>query len=286
VNPETSLARSIIPRALSSRASRVLRLALRSLPPRVQQFGLRAMNPVVKRWPTVAALLGLAPDDRGPPSSQVVDFGRPVRGASSSSSRDSASSDVQAWLTALATSSEIALRIKAVRALAETALPPVTAALCAALRDPSAEVAAEAADALCHHRQQDAIAALCRVVENADGYFSGGVRAAAIRTLSAILPHGRGQAIVAAVADRDAEVSVAAIAGVVDRNEPGGGDALFTVLENSGGYYVSLTRGAAARGMRRLVTVPDAARLLAVLVREDDREIGDVLRGLLDEGRG
>jgi HEAT repeat protein len=286
VSPETSLARSIIPRALSSRATRVLRLALRRLPPRVQQFGLRAMNPVVKRWPTVAALLGLAPDDRGPPSSQMVDFGRIARDVSPSSSNAASASDVRAWLTALATSTEMALRIKAVRALAEAAFPPVTAALCAALRDPSAEVAAEAAHALRHHREQDAIAALSRVVENADGYFSGGVRAAAIRTLSAILPHGRGQAIVAAVADRDAEVSVAAIAGVVDRNEAGGGDALLTVLENPHGYYVSLTRGAAARGMRRLVTPPDAARVRALLAAEEDRNISDVLRGLLDEGRG
>jgi hypothetical protein len=280
VNLQTSSTRSIIPRALSSRASRVLRLALRSLPPRVQQIGLRAMSPVIKRWPTVAVLLGLVREDHAPPSSQGVELGARARVAPSSKTDSSA---LQAWISALASSTEMAVRMKAVRALAGTALPSVNAALCAALRDPSAEVAAEAADALRHHDDPDAIAALSRVVENADGYFSGGVRAAAIRTLSAILPHGRGQSIVSAVADADAEVSVAAIAGVVDRNEPGGGDALFAVLENPRGYYVSLTRGAAARGMRRLVTPPDPARLRALIDAEGDGEIRDVLRGLVGE---
>jgi hypothetical protein len=278
----TTSTRSIIPRAVSSRASRVLRLALRSLPPRVQQIGLRAMSPVVKRWPTVAVLLGLVPEDHAPPSSQGIDFTTPARVATSSST-DASTSSTQAWLTALAGNSEAALRIRAVRALADSALPAVTAALCGALRDPSAEVASEAADALRHHRGHDVIAALSSVVENADGYFAGGVRAAAIRTLSAILPHGGGQAIVDAVADADAEVSVAAIAGVVDRNEPGGGAALFAVLENPRGYYVALARGAAARGMRKLVTPPDPVRLRALLEAENDREIRDVLRGLIDD---
>jgi hypothetical protein len=283
VNLQTSSTRSIIPRALSSRASLVLRLALRRLPPRVQQIGLRAMSPVMKRWPTVAALLGLTLDEPGPPSSQVADSAIPARDTSPSSLRIAAASDVKAWLTALASSTEMAVRIKAVRALADRPLPSVTAALCAALRDPSAEVAGEAADALRHHRGSEAIAALSKVVENADGYFSGGVRAAAIRTLSGMLPHGRGQSIIAAVADPDAEVSVAAIAGVVDRNEPGGDDALFAVLENPRGYYVSLARGAAARGMRRLVTPPDPARLRALLESESDREIRDALRDLIGD---
>lgn len=237
------------------------------------------MSPVVKRWPTVAALLGLVPEDAAP-SFQRVDFGNRPRVVSSSSTDSSA---LESWLSALASSPELSVRIKAVRALAETALPSVTAALCAALRDPAAEVAAEAADALRHHCDPDTLSALSAVVENADGYFAGGVRAAAIRTLSAILPLGRGQPIVLAVADADAEVSVAAIAGIVDRNEPGGGDALFAVLENPRGYYVSLTRGAAARGMRRLVTPPDAARLRALFEAESDGEIRDVLRGLVGE---
>jgi len=287
MNLQTSSARSIIPRALQSRASRVLRLALRSLPPRVQQLGLRAMNPVVKRWPTVAALLGLLPDDPTP-SSQALDIQASVRRASPRPvppARDDGAK-VDAWLTALRSSAEMAVRIKAVRALAQTTMPSVTAALCAALRDPSAEVAAEAADALRHHPEQTAIAELAKVVENADGYFTGGVRAAAIRTLSTVLPRGRGEPILAAVADADAEVSVAAIAGVVDRNEPGGAEALFAVLENRRGYYVSLTRGAAARGMRRLVTPPDPTRLRALLESESDREVRDVLGGLLDGAAG
>jgi len=283
VNVQTSSARSIIVHSLSSRASRALRIALRRLPPRVQKFGLRAMNPVVRRWPTVAVLLGFVPESV-PPSSQAVQRNDYQPKMSRGVERVKSAPDAGVWIAALESSPEITVRVKAVRALAETKLPSATTALCVALRDPSAEVAAEAADALRHHRGTEAIDALSRVVENADGYFSGGVRAAAIRTLSAILPRGKGEPILAAVADADAEVSVAAIAGVVDRDEPGGGEALFSVLENPRGYYVSLTRSAAARGMRRLVTQPDVARLRALLEAEHDGEVREVLNGLIDGG--
>jgi HEAT repeat protein len=234
--------RSIIPRALQSRAARVLRVALQRIPPRVQRLGLRVLTPVMKRWPTVLELLGLAP-------------GRPPRSASPvpSAARPRQASDERG----------------------------ITMALTTALRHHNAEVAAEAADALRHHPNEIAISALRGVVENVDRYFSPGVRAAAIRTLSAILPRGEGAPIVAAISDLDAEVSVAAIAGVVDRNESGGADALLSVLENPKGYYVALTRGAAARGLKGLAAVPDPARLGALIDAEGDRDIKELLRALV-----
>ena len=233
--------RSIIPHALQSRAARVLRVALQRIPPRVQRLGLRVLTPVMKRWPTVLELLGLAPE-------------RPSRAASPRP----ADAGPQ-------------------KAVDERA---VTLALTTALRHQSAEVAAEAADALRDHPNEIAISALRGVVENLDRYFSPGVRAAAIRTLSAILPKGEGASIVAAISDLDAEVSVAAIAGIVDRNESGGAEALLSVLENPKGYYVALTRGAAARGLKGLAEAPDPARLGALIDAEGDRDIKEILRAL------
>ena len=153
--------------------------------------------------------------------------------------------------------------------------------LTAALRDRSAEVAAEAADALRHHPNESAVSALRSVVENADRFFSPAVRVAAIRTLSAILPKGEGAPIQAAISDLDAEVSIAAIAGVVDRDESDSAEALLTVLEDARGYYVALTRRAAARGLKGLTLPPDPMRLRALLDTEDDRDIQEILRSLV-----
>ena len=72
------------------------------------------MNPVVKRWPTVATLLGFAPDDVAAPLSSQV-----ASAAASNAPRAAAVADVEAWLTALKSSTEIAVRIKAVRALSD-----------------------------------------------------------------------------------------------------------------------------------------------------------------------
>jgi len=274
---QTTSTRSIIPRALQSRASRALRVALRRLPPRVQrlgmQLGLRALTPVMKRWPTVLQLLGLAPlEPAGKAGGDARFGGETVR---------TGAPRVEGWLSILASNADVASRVKSIRAIAEIRQPSVTLALTTALRDPSAEVAAEAADALRHHPGESAALALRNVVANADGYFTGGVRAAAIRTLSVILPRGDGAPITAAVADADAEVSVAAIAGVVDRNEQGGADALLTVLENPRGYYVALTRGAAARGLLRMPTPPEQSRLRALIDTEHDGDVREILSGLV-----
>jgi HEAT repeat protein len=259
-------------------------MALRRLPPRVQQLGMqltiRALTPVMNRWPTVLRLLGLAPMEpysRPHPSRAVA---RSKRGA-----RTASTSRVDVALATLRSEADVAQRVDAVRALTEARTPAVSVALTSALRDPSAEVAAEAADALRHHAGDSATLALRNVVANSDGYFAGGVRAAAIRTLSVILPHGDGAPITAAVADADAEVSVAAIAGVVDRNEKGGADALFTVLENPRGYYVALTRAAAARGLCALRALPDRTRLQALLQAEHDPEIREILSSLSPAAR-
>ena len=49
-------------------------------------------------------------------------------------------------------------------------------------------MAAQAAEALAHHRGEAAISALRGVVENRDGYFNATVRASAVRALGMLLP--------------------------------------------------------------------------------------------------
>src|ERR1700753_453135 len=110
--------RSIIPRALQTRASRVLRAALRRLPPRVQRLGLRAFTPVMKRWPTVLRLLGL--DETSVPASVPPTVASP---AAASVARDGGTRAAEVTPPS----------------------PDVAERLTASLRDPSAEVAAEAA---------------------------------------------------------------------------------------------------------------------------------------------
>ena len=96
--------------------------------------------------------------------------------------------------------------------------PETTAALVAALRDQSSEVAEQAAEALAHHPGDVTTSALRGVVENRDGYFSPTTRASAIRSLGALLPVDDAMPIAGAVADVEAIVSLAAIATLAERD--------------------------------------------------------------------
>ncbi|HEX4475712.1 MAG TPA: hypothetical protein VH142_11585 [Polyangiaceae bacterium] len=156
----------------------------------------------------------------------------------------------------------------------------VTAAHVAALRDPSAEVAVKAAEALRSHRTDEVRQALRDVLENRDGFFNTATRAAAARSLGAVLPRGVSRPLVDAVADLHAEVSLAAIAALVERDEPASQQALLGVLENRSDFYLPLTRGAAARGLLRLAP-PDPVRVRKLLDREHDPDVRRALTSLL-----
>jgi hypothetical protein len=153
-----------------------------------------------------------------------------------------------------------------------------TQALVAALRDPAADVAVLAADALRAHPPHLAVPALLEVLDDGGRYFAPATRATAARSLGVLLPAWQGARLAAAVADADAEVSLAAIAALVDRGDRCAGDALLGVLEDRRGFFLPLTRQAAARGLAR-VRVVDAARLEAALARESDA----VVRGALSD---
>ena len=157
--------------------------------------------------------------------------------------------------------------------------PAATARLVAALRDTTAEVAVEAAEALAHHPPELATPALQEVLANRDGYFNTATRAAAVRALGSLLPRGEGAAIAAATTDPDASVSLAAIAALVERGEEAGAAPLLRLLEDTTGFFLALTRQAAARGLARLGHA-DQDRVGALLRTEEDAIVREALGSL------
>ena len=158
-----------------------------------------------------------------------------------------------------------------------------TLALVAALRDPAAEVAVSAAEALRWHPAELAVPALREVLENGNGYFSSPARAAAVRSLGTLLPDGDDPLLAAAVRDRDADVSLAAIGAFVERDEEASARALLNLLEDTSGFYLPLTRQAAARGLSR-VHFADERRVGALLGTEHDPAVREALALLSQRG--
>jgi len=151
-----------------------------------------------------------------------------------------------------------------------------TAALIAALRNPSAEIAIDAAEALRSRPGPATVEALREVLVNREGYFNGATRAAAVLALGALLPAGELSTVYGAVRDVDASVSLSAIAALVDRADEGCADALLNLLEDGSGFYLPPTRRAAARGLDRIRRA-DPARVKALLDRESDAAVRDAL---------
>jgi HEAT repeat protein len=167
-------------------------------------------------------------------------------------------------------------RARAALALANVTDPEATAALVAALRDQSSEVAAQAAEALAQHRGDVATSALRGVLENREGYFSSETRASAVRSLGTLLPAGEGAVVAGALGDVDALVSLAAIATLAERDESMSAGALMGVLEDRRGFYLPLTRHAAARALGRLHHY-DRDRLRGLLSAEYDDVVRETL---------
>ncbi len=238
------------------------RLAL-GTPKPVQKLAVSALQRLARRWPLLSRLIGLT----------IVEPGAP-QGNGSSVTAPAAYADSLACLVA---SDDPTARARAARDLAHSSATEVTAGLIAALRDPVAEVAVEAATALRGHSPDLAASALTEVLENRDGFYSASTRTAAVRALGGVLPRGQGTLLAAATRDTDATVSLAAIGALVDRNEQASADALLDVLEDTSGFYLPLTRQAAARGLSR-IRHTSHGRIGALFDTESDSVVRDALR--------
>ncbi len=127
----------------------------------------------------------------------------------------------------------------------------VDAAL-AALRGPSAEAAASAAETLAACVDPRARAALLEVVYNLDGYFHPLPRVAALRALARERSEPALRAIVAAVDSVSAEVSLAAIGALVESAPEHALAPIRRVVEDPSNYFAAEVRAAAERALARL----------------------------------
>jgi HEAT repeat protein len=251
---------SLVRRGVLAAAERLLRrVALAGQSP-LGKLAVASLRGWARRWPTLSRLLGIEPS----------------AAASSGVARAPATRSRAECLATLRVSDDPRARARAARDLARVMDDEASRALVAALRDPVAEVAIEAAGALRAHPMEKAAAALTEVLVNRDGYFSPVARAAAIRSLGAMVPSGQGAAIAAAVADGDATVSLAAIATLAERGEETGAAALLRLLEDGRGFYLPITRQAAARALSQM-KLTDDGRLSALLQHESDETVRAVL---------
>jgi HEAT repeat protein len=136
-----------------------------------------------------------------------------------------------------------------------------TKALSAALRDPAAEVARQAAAALGALRDVSAIEALSAVVVNADGYFDGSVRVAAAEALGNLQDRRAVAALITVVRDQTAEVSQAAIRALGLLGDERAIDLLVTVVRNTDNYFLPFVRQTAVEALTHL-SVPSAKESL------------------------
>jgi HEAT repeat protein len=174
-------------------------------------------------------------------------------------------------------------RTKAAVALANHREPEAVAALIEALRDRSVEVAVAAATSLSVAGGERATQALLAVLDNREGFYHPLVRAAAVHGLGNLLPRDERGSLVRALRDLDAEVSIAAI-GAFSNGGRESAAPLLAVVENTDGFYLPITRLAAARGLERLPPL-GSAELERVRSWEGDAMVREVLERLISRAQ-
>jgi HEAT repeat protein len=133
--------------------------------------------------------------------------------------------------------------------------------LISALRDRTAERAAEAADRLGGSGNRDAVEPLIVVLDSADGYFHPISRAAAAMALGRL---GDSRAIPAlswAIQDQSAEVSCESILALGELKASSIVSELTAIVANDSGFYLNVTRHAAIRTLGRLKATEARATL-------------------------
>ncbi len=182
-----------------SGARQVFRMLVSRLPSPVQQRATSALRTLAARWPRLAGLVGMAATTPGRAAEAEGPFAAPDDANGFTESEQTRATSLEA----LRYGTDFVERIRAARVLARIRDEESTLALATALRDTSAEVAVEAAEALGKHRGHGAIRALRAALDNSDGYYSPMTRAASVRSLGALLPSDQAALIATAVADVD-----------------------------------------------------------------------------------
>lgn len=232
----------------------------------VQRFGAQAWRRVTARWPALELLVqdrtfgaqssalasvppGTQPGDRISMRAPVAPNGAEAR---------------RALLQNLERAETWQDRVSALNALAGQRGDGVLDALLRALRDPSAEVAVAAIDALTLEPDPRAERALRDVITNPEGFFSPVTRVAALGALAERLPRNAFSPIFDAVKDVDAELSIAAIALVAKHRPEEALGHLLPILRDDSGFFLPVVRLAAVNALERsrALTALEAAALL------------------------
>jgi HEAT repeat protein len=147
---------------------------------------------------------------------------------------------------------ELASRIAAASRLAELNDPQAMGALQQALRDPTAEVAREAALGLGKARATGVVEALTAVMENTDGYYHWSVRSAAADSLARLNDPRAIPGLTRGVRDPLAEPSRAAIRALGQVAREHAVQALVEVISNRENYFLPSVRVTAAEVLATL----------------------------------
>jgi hypothetical protein len=100
-----------------------------------------------------------------------------------------------------------------------------------------------------------------------------------VHALGALLPEHECAPIVRALRDADAEVSIAAIGALGACAPSRAAELLLAVIENRDGFFLPITRLAAARGLERLSWLP-ASGVERVSEAEGDPQLREILTRL------
>jgi HEAT repeat protein len=218
---------------------------------------------------------------RIPELAELLDGPQPKRPRAQADSR--APVNALPELLELLKARDYASRTQAAQALANHREPEATEALIHALRDRSVEVAVAAATALSVAGGERATQALLAVLDNTEGYYHALVRAGAVHGLGSLLPRDERTALVRALRDLEAEVSIAAIAAFSNGGREAA-PALLAVVENTDGFYLPITRLAAARGLERLPPY-GTGELERVRAWESDPIVREILERLISRNQ-
>jgi len=245
---KTSARSSLLALARLPLQDALARVVQRVLPAPVQQFARDALRRVLRDFPLVAELLELSRvvRERVPAGGTTAVVGE---GGFETRPYERGYGAVNAWGVAAGSVSG-----SASRSASDSASDFAIDALLADLRGPSAEVAAVAVERLAVSRDPRARAALLAAVRNQDGVLHPLPRVAALRALAADAHGPARAAIVAAVSGVSAELSLAAIAALVQYAPEHAADPIRRVVEDRSGYFAPEVRAAAESALLQLGT--------------------------------
>lgn len=160
-------------------------------------------------------------------------------------------------------------------ALLEAAVKPTVSVptLISALRDPSADVARDAAVALGRAGDTAAIEPLIAVIVNPDNYYHSVVRAAAAESLGMLGDPRAVEPLIVASRDTMAEASAEAVRALAILGDRRAVSPLIDIVRNSYGFFLPIVRRAAVLALAKLGGPEATAELKAVSMNTDEDQV-------------